>query len=564
MDNSKEKLMLKNAFILSFAAILSKVVGAVYQIFLYRVIGAEGSALYAKGIAFYAMLLAVSAAGIPIAISKLMSEEIAKGNTGIAFKIFKVASLILGIIGIVLSIGLFFGAPYLASNFYVDPNVTWIIQATAPALLVVTFMAAFRGYFQGQQTMGPTAYSQIFEQLGRIVFSVAITLVYIYFVAGTSLSEVMGVASSDQSLVQSIVDGVALGPFVGAIFGFLPIIYFYYKRKNSLLNRKITYGNRQSRREATTGYLTKRILLFAIPVTLAALLPTLIDMADATLIPNVLMGAGLSYKAANASLGYFTNTAMILVNIIILVASSFAVSLVPAIADARGRKNNEEVKNKTALSIKLVNLISLPAAASMFLLSKPIVALIFNEVDNDVYMVLQASVFMILFMSIYHSTTGVLQGVGKIYVPLVSLFAGLLVNIGLLNLLLPIEALNILGAPIAHTVAYFTAAIINFVAVKRIVGYRSKWLTWLPQGLLSALITGAIAYGVYRLFNLIIGFITEGILNLLISLIFAVIAGIIVYFINLVLFRAIKEDEVKSIPKIGFIFGKIFKRIRRS
>ncbi|AMP20433.1 hypothetical protein AZF37_03935 [endosymbiont 'TC1' of Trimyema compressum] len=563
MDNSKENLMLKNAFILSFAAILSKVVGAVYQIFLYRVIGAEGSALYAKGIAFYAMLLAVSAAGISIAISKLMSEEIAKGNTGIAFKIFKVASLILGIIGIVLSVGLFFGAPYIASNFYVDPNVTWIIQATAPALLVVTFMAAFRGYFQGQQNMGPTAYSQIFEQLGRIVFSVAITLVYIYFVAGTNLSEVMGVTSRDQSLVQSIADGVALGPFVGAIIGFLPIIYFYYKRKNSL-NRKITYGNRQSRREATTGYLTKRILLFAIPVTLAALLPTLIDMADATLIPNVLMGAGLSYKAANASFGYFTNTAMILVNIIILAASSFAASLVPAIADARGRKNDQEVKNKTALSIKLVTLISLPAAASMFLLSKPIVALIFNEVDNDVYMVLQASVFMILFMSIYHSTTGVLQGVGKIYVPLVSLFAGLLVNIGLLNLLLPIKGLNILGAPIAHTVAYFTAAIINFIAVKRIVGYRSKWLTWLPQGLLSALITGAIAYGVYRLFNLIIGFINEGILNLLISLIFAVIAGIIVYFITLVLFRAIKEDEVKSIPKIGFIFGKIFKRIRRS
>ena len=110
MDNSKKNLMLKNAFILSFAAILSKVLGAVYQIFLYRVIGAEGSALYAKGINFYAMLLAISAAGIPIAISKLMSEEIAKGNTGIAFKIFKVASLILGIIGIILSVGLFFAS----------------------------------------------------------------------------------------------------------------------------------------------------------------------------------------------------------------------------------------------------------------------------------------------------------------------------------------------------------------------------------------------------------------------------------------------------------------------
>ena len=454
-------------------------------------------------------------------------------------------------------------APHIANNLYVDPNVTWIIQATAPALLVVTFIAAFRGYFQGQQNMGPTAYSQIFEQIGRIVFSVIITLVYIYFVAGTSLGQVMGVVSRDQSLVQSIVDGVALGPFVGAIIGFIPIIYFYNKRKSNL-NRTITYTNRKSRREATTGYLTKRILLFAVPVTLAALLPTLIDMADVTLIPNVLMGAGLSYEAANASLGYFTNTAMILVNIVILVASSFAASLVPAIADARGRNNDQEVKNKTALSIKLVTLISLPAAASMFLLSKPIVALIFNEVDNDVYMVLQASVFMILFMSIYHSTTGVLQGVGKIYIPLISLFAGLIMNIGLLNLLLPIAGLNILGAPIAHTVAYFTAAVINFVAVKRIVGYRSRWLTWLPQGILSALVTGGIAYGVYLLFNFLLGFITEGILNLLISLIFAVVAGIIVYLITLVLFRAIKEEEVNSIPKIGFVFRKIFKRIRRS
>lgn len=562
-DRSKENLMLKNAFILSFAAILSKVLGAVYQIFLFGTIG-EAAGTYTQGIYIYAMLLAISASGIPIAISKLMSEEIAKGNTGIAHKIFRVAFVIVAVVGLVLSVGLFFAAPFINQYLYPEYNLTFVIQALAPALLVVTIMASYRGYFQGQQNMGPTAYSQIFEQLGRIVFSVVITIVIIYTVAQTNLGNILGPIKEmlPTDISNMIVDAIAFGPFIGALLGFIPILYFYRKR-NKVFNKTITYTSRRSRSEARTGYIAKRIIMFAVPVTIAALLPTLIDLADGILIPQVLMDAGVDKIAAKSYFSYFANTAMVLINIITLVASSFAISLVPAISDAKGRKNDEEVKRKTALSIKLVTLISLPAAASMFLLNQPIIGLLFSRA-NDYSYILQASVFMILFMAIYHSTTGVLQGVGKIYIPLISLFVGLVVNVIALKIFLPIEGLHILGAPIAHTMAYLAAAAINFIAVKKVVGYRSRWLTWLPQTLLSALVTGGVAYGVYQLLSFLIGFLTQGFLNTLISLIVAVIAGVGVYLITLVLFKAIKEDEVSSIPKIGFVFRKLFKKMGRS
>ena len=563
MGNSKENLMLKNAFILSFTAILAKLFGAVYQIFLFGVVGASAAGTYTQGIYIYAMLLAVSASGIPIAISKLMSEEIGKGNQDIAVKIFRVSFIIVFILGLILSIVLFFSAPYINRLLYSEYDLVWIIQALSPALFGVTIIAAFRGYFQGQQNMLPTAYSQIFEQLGRIIFSIIITIIIVYTVAKTNLGNIFGAFKEKlpENISYMIVNAVAFGPFVGVLLAFIPIFYFYKKRKNNL-NEKIIYKNKKMKSEISSGYLIKRILVFAIPITIAALLPTLLDMSDGILIPQVLVEAGFAKELSKELFSYFANTAMVLINVITLIASSFAISLVPAISDARARDNDYEVKCKTALSIKFVTIISLPAAVSIFLLKQPIIDLLFNKASDYSY-ILQASVFMILFMSIYHNTTGILQGIGRIYVPLISLFVGLVINIISLKLLLPINGLNILGAPLAHVFAYFSAATINFIVVKKMVGYHSRWLQWFPQTILSALVTGFIACGVYKLFNLIIGFIIEGVLNLLISLIFAVIVGIIVYLIALVLFRVIKEDEVNSIPTIGFIFEKIFKIIRK-
>lgn len=555
--------MIKNAFILSFTAILSKALGAIYQIFLFGTVG-TAAGTYTQGIYIYAMLLAISASGVPIAISKLMSEEIGKKKYDVAIKIFKVAFIIVFILGLILSIGLFFSASCINRLLYPEYDLICIIQALSPTLFIVTIIAAFRGYFQGQQNMLPTAYSQIFEQLTRIIFSIGITLIIIYTVAQTNLINIFGPLNEKLPIDISykIVNAVAFGPFVGAIFAFFPIIYFYKKRKNNL-DKKIICKNRKIKNEISSGYLVKRILIFAIPITAAALLPTLLDMFDGILIPQVLFEAGFAKELSKELFSYFANTAMVLINIITLVASSFAISLVPAISDARARNNKNEVESKAVLSIKLVILISLPAAVSIFLLKQPIIDLLFSKASDYSY-ILQASVFMILFMSIYYSTTGILQGIGRIYVPLISLSVGLVVNIISLKLLLPIDWLNILGAPLSHTFAYFSAATINFITIKKIVSYRLKWSQWFLQAILSALITGAAAYYIYRLFNLIIGFIDEGILNLLISLIFTIIVGVIVYIVSLVLFRVIKEDEVNNIPKINFIFKKIFKIIRRS
>lgn len=271
---SLESSFIKNAFILSAAAIISKILGAFYQAFLYQSVGSGGVGIYMKGISFYAMLLAISAAGIPIAISKLMSEERAAGRDDVANRIFSYSIKLLFFLGLFLSVGLFIFAPIIAKNIYADVRTTYVLQAMAPALFIVTIMSAFRGYFQGRQQMLPTGISQVLEQIARVGFSVGITIYILNsFIGNNSLR---------------VINGVAFGPFVGAVFALIVLLLFYKNKGEQLVLLKSS--------KLDNIKILKRIILFAIPVTLSALLPTFLDVIEGVIIPIRLMATGFSLE----------------------------------------------------------------------------------------------------------------------------------------------------------------------------------------------------------------------------------------------------------------------------
>lgn len=538
MSNNKEGSFIKNAFILSAAAIISKILGAFYQAFLYQSVGSGGVGIYMKGISFYAMLLAISAAGVPIAISKLMSEERAAGRDDVANRIFSYSLKLLFFLGLFLSIGLFVLAPIIAENIFADIRTTYVLQAMAPALFIVTIMSAFRGYFQGRQQMLPTGISQVFEQIARVGFSVGITIYILNsFIGNNSLR---------------IINGVAFGPFVGAVFALIVLLIFYKNKGEKIVLLKSN--------KLDNIKILKRIILFAIPVTLSALLPTFLDVIEGIIIPIRLMATGFSLDSADRLYGSFSGAVLALVNLIVSTSSAFAISIVPAISAAIGRNDMNELARKVKLSIKMVNFISVPAGFGLLFLGQPILELIFNA--GDAYRIMQFSFIMVLFIGLYHNTTGILQGMGKTFIPIISLSIGLMINVVVLTILISFNSLNILAAPIAYTLTYMVAFGINYLAIKRNISFKSDWFKWFPRVALSGLLTGLVALISYKLFFMIIFGVFGYSVTQLISIVLSILVSLPFYVLVLVAFRGISRNEALAIPKFSKVVIKIFDKLK--
>lgn len=540
MSHYKENSLVKNAFILSAASIGSKLLGAFYQAFLYQTVGAQGVGIYLKGIYFYAMLLAISASGIPIGISKLMAEERARGRVGEANRIFRFSLILLTSLGLVFSLGLYLFSPYIAFHVFKDERTLYVLQAMAPALFLVTVMGGIRGYFQGKQNMMPTAISQILEQIARIGFSVVIIL-YI-------------LSTVDYIPVLRLVNGVAFGPTVGAVAGFALLGFFLYRDKDSL---------KSSGQPGTASNLQiiRRILLFAIPVTLSALLPTFLDLMEGVIIPTDLINAGFSQSIADKLWGSFGGAVLALVNLIVAISAAFGTSIVPAISAALGRNDHEEVVKKLTLSLKMVALISVPASFGLLFLGQPVLQLVFKA--GDAHQILQFSFIMVLFIGLYHNTTGILQGMGKTYTPILGLSLGLVSNVLILNLLIQVPWLNILAGPIAYTAAYMIAFLINYIVIRRVVRYPTSWHQWMPRVALSGFLAALVAFLAYQPLNGLLQPLLGTSVSQLLSLLAALPLAFIVYLFALVATRGITREEARGIPKFSGLIERVYRILGR-
>lgn len=540
-ENNRGSTLVRNAFILSMAAVLSKVIGAFYQSFLYYNVGSAGVGLYIRGFNVYTMLLAISAAGIPVAVSKLMAEELAQNRVGRAARIFKISLFLLAFLGVVVSGLLYFLAPVLGKYAFQDMRVVFILQALAPALLIVSIMAVFRGYFQGKQNMAPVAYSQIIEQIGRVGFSILVT---IYLVKTVT-----------EGLTVKVINGVAFGPFLGALLGLILLLFFFRKEKFKFKNKQL------SEPQISNKSLLKKIVFLAFPITISALLPTLVDNSGSIIIPNSLLNLGFSQVFSDGYLGSFSGAVMGLINLVTLVAASFAISLVPAISEAKIKKNQTEIQSRTAFSLKLVSMISIPAAAIFIFLGGPILQVIFN--DGGSSRLLIYSILLVVFIGLYHATTGILQGLGKTYIPLISLSIGLVLNIILLKVIFSIPSIYFLAAPIAYTVAYVVAFSFNLYFVKKETGVVFKLLEWLPQTFLSSLGTGIVAFAIYQIAVLLGQQILSGTWLMLLGLGISMPLGLITYLLLMILFKGLRKEEALMIPKLGHLIVKVGKKIGR-
>ncbi len=527
MENKKNNFI-KGAMILSMAGILVKVIGAVYRIILNRWIGAEGMGTYQLAYPIYSVLLAISTAGIPTAISKMMAEKIAMADGKNSKKIFIVSLWMLLGIGVTFSLLLFLLAPWLAEVILKVPEATMSIRAIAPAVFFVSLSSGFRGFFQGMQDMAPSATSQILEQFFRVL--AIFGLVYLLLPIS----------------VDHAAAGASFGPVVGGAISLLCLVTIYLKRKDRI---NLFFNESANYQEESSLSIAKKLFLFALPITLGGLIIPAMTTVDSLLIPSRLLTIpGMDLETTKILYGYLSSYAGALVNFPAVITVALSASLVPAISEAIAKKDKDTMKKNITTGTKLTLLVGLPSSVGLFVLATPICELLYN--DAFAGPALQVTAFTVLFITLNQTTTGILQGMGKVYTPVIHLVVGLLIKAVLTYVLVANPDFHILGAAFASVVAYAVAASLNFLAVLRHGGITFEYKNTLIRPAAISALMGVIAFALYHGANFFLPGSLATILSMGVAVLFygmAIMMGRVLHRDELLMFPGVSEKVVSKL-----------------
>lgn len=514
---------LKGAAILGLAAIIVKILGAFFRIPLGNILGGKGMSYYQGAYAFYIQLVVISTAGIPTAIAKIISERLAVGDERGASKVLKVTTYLMMGLGSLSALIMLFLAPIIANKTGNHGSI-YSMYALVPALLFVSLMSVYRGYFQGRQLMKPYAVSQVIEQFFRVVGGLILAIVFVS--AGFEYAA----------------GGATLGASIGSFAGFLAIYYMYRKfvKENSEM---LSQGEKQ---QESAWKILGEIFLIAIPITIGASVMPVMSITDASIVIVRLQSIGIDNETAQSLYGQLSGFAQSIVNLPQVVTAAVQISIVPAIANLRIRGDKEGLSHNIETGLRLAMLIGLPCAVGISTLSEPIIQLLY-PLQPDVWAttgkILGIYGWGIIFLSLYQITTGMIQGLGKPILPAMFLMVGAVLKVVLTYVLVAIPALNVMGAAVSTIIAFAVAASLNvgFILTRREV--KISYHQVFVKPIIDVVVMGIVVVGTYGLLN----WFMPGRLTTVI----AILVGGMVYLWMLFATNTITDDDLAIIPGGG-------------
>jgi len=525
--SSGSSALVRGTLALTVAGVVVKVIGSLNWIILSRVLGGEGIGLYQMAFPIYLLALALSSAGIPVAISIITAEKVALRDYRGANRVFYLSLSLLAVSGLLLSLAVYFGAGWLIEHQMIrDARAYPALLALAPAIFLVTMLSSFRGYLQGWQQMTPTAVSQIVEQL----FRVGAMLLFAAWMLPQGIEYAAG--------------GASMGAGIGAAAGLVVLIYYYCK-----LQRTLPASNSEDKHVIPEGdtSLVSRMVRLALPVSLSSIMLPLVANIDLFIVPVRLEAAGYTVEHATKLFGYLTGMAVPLVNLATLITAALATSLVPAMSEAKAVGNLRQIKHRIASAIRLANLVTLPAAVGLAVLATPMASAVYHAPEAGA--VVRVVALGVYLLGIHQVTTSILQGMGYTALPLINMGIAAVVKVALNWKLTALPALGILGAGWATNADLGVAAVLNLAFVYRYTGFRIE-LNGLVKVMLAAGVMGVVLYTV----NGILSHYTAGLITIAADIIVAV--G--VYGIVLLLLKELTEQDLMRVPFLGRYLVKAF------
>lgn len=518
-DMTKESF-LRGAVILTLASLTSRIIGLIYMILLPRLIFDDGMGLYqlVKPIHYFAAVVAI--AGMPVAIAKLTAEQVAIGSRRDVQRVFRLgAGLMIGTGGLV-SLVLILGAPWFAATFAKDPGVTRTLALLGPACFFLALSAAFRGFFQGMQCMTPAAWSQVTDQVVRVIVTV------------------LAVMWLRPRGVEMAVTGIAWGFIAGEFVGWLFLVAYYILRRDTLL--ETIPVSRKSRSSSSALGIVQKLVSLALPAVVATILWPVMQLADSLLIPMRMQLAGFSAAMIREGLGHL-GMALTLAHFPNVVTVALATSLVPAISEAFALNSRGLVRHRSQEALRMALIFGIPSCAALFVLGEPLSKVLFGYAQ--VGAPLRILAFGAISLGLIQASTGILQGLGQMSVPVGNLALGVLVKFALNYYLLADPRFGILGAAWSTTLGWAVIALLNLFSVLKRVG---KAINLHHSLLYPSVCTVLAAAWMYFCYDTLAYFAAGGVASLV-----ALLSGFILYFLSLMITGSLTERDLHLLPVIG-------------
>lgn len=528
----KKQNFIEGAAILVAASLIVKVIGAVFQIPLVVLIGGKDNpafGLFSMAYRIYMTMLVISTVGLPAALSKMVAEATALGREREVRRIVKVGAGIFVPVGLACSAALYLGAGTFA-GWIKNSDARLAVMAIAPSVLMVAILSVFRGYYQGRSNMVPTAVSQVIEALGKLAVGLALT----YYAVGQGFDA--------PHVAAMTVLGVTIGEIVAALY--MLVQAALTRRHGMVLNAGLNNVVRP------TKELCWQLLSLSIPITLSSAVMSLTDVIDVALISTRLQvpAIHMTEQMAAGVYGVYTGYAVNFFNLPQTLITAIAVSVLPAIAAARASQNFTKVSKTMSTAFRLTLLITLPAGAGFLLFGQPIVRLIYPRdtvLGGQLLQILGLAVPAVALVAI---TNAVLQALGRVDLPLISMFAGALVKIFGDYFLVADPRVQIAGAPISTTLCYWVIALINLFQISRLSHALPPFGRTVVRPLAATVGMGAASVICFRLLAQTVSAAPGSVADKLITLV-SITLAVAVYFVLLLLLRAVEREDVLLLPK---------------
>lgn len=526
------QVILKGTLVLTAAGIIVKIIGSLNWVILSRVLGGEGMGLYQMAYPLYLLALSVSSAGIPVAVSIITAERFAEQDHRGARRIFRIAACLLAATGGLFSLLMYFGAGWLIEERFIrDARAYHSLVALAPAIFLVTLLAAYRGYLQGWQIMTPTALSQVGEQ----VFRVVTMLIFATLLAPRG--------------VEYAAAGATFGAAPGALAGLLVMLFFYWRHRARLSGETAAAGPAAV---VPASRIISRILGLSLPISASSVMLPVVANLDLFIVPRRLEAAGYSVAAATEQFGYLTGMAVPLAGLATVLTGALATSIVPAVSEACARGDRERLYRRTAAGFRLANVVTVPASVGVFILAGPLTTMLYHA--PGAAPAVETLAFSILFLGIHQVSTGILQGMGRTLVPAVNMLLAAAVKVGLNWTLTAVPSLGINGAAWATVADTVLAALLNMYFIRRHTGF-SLDLRSLLKSVFSAAVMGGAVFGAHS-------FLAAAARSNTLATVAAIAIGVGVYGLAMLSVGGIRATDIKMVPLVGEYLLKIIVAFR--
>lgn len=489
MSKKTSNSFVKQASILMIAGLIVRVIGLLYRSPMREIIGDLGNGYYGYAYTVYSILLLISSYSIPMAISKLMAERIARKQYKNANRLFKGALVYACIVGGAAALFAWFGGRLLLPAG--GENAVLALKMLAPTIFFCAILGVLRGYFQAHNTMVPTSISQIIEQLINAIVSVGAAWLFIEWFAGNETEEAIYGAA-----------GGTLGTGAGVVAGLLFMVFVFVVNRKEIQRR---IDNDYTVEVESYKEIFRTILMMVTPVIFSTCIYNLSSYLDQSFFAPLMMTNGWKADDITIQYGIFSGQYMVMINIPIALANAASTAVLPSVSGNFAVGDVEGARHKINEAIQMTMFLCIPAAVGMCVLADPIMHLLFPSTTALAGKLLMAGAVSVIFYSLSTITNGVLQGIGKPSLPVRHAALSLVINVAVLAVLTKFTPLGIYSVMIA-TIAYSLAmCILNGRSVTKHLDYHMDISNMFLRPLAAAVLMGGAAvvvyYGLHRVIS---------------------------------------------------------------